>query len=61
MKISVVYASETVVESQMESCGGENCGNCEPSCENCCETVVEAGAGSVPRPLQDPSDLVAVF
>jgi len=27
-----------------ERCGGENCGNCEPSCEKCCESVSSRGA-----------------
>ena len=26
-----------------ERCGGENCGNCEPSCEKCCESVSSQG------------------
>ena len=46
-------------ELQFESCGGETCGNCEPSCESCCETLVPSGLESG-SPVSSVADLVGV-
>lgn len=40
MEITVTKSTPTSLDVVFESCGGENCGNCEPSCETCCETMV---------------------
>jgi hypothetical protein len=37
MKITVTQLASRELQVGFEHCGGERCGNCEPSCEQCCE------------------------
>ena len=64
MKVTIVETPPAPFEVVLESCGGEKCGNCEPSCEKCAEACGHPPGTLTPRgeqgPVEAPDQLATV-